>query len=472
MTQILTTHTFNKSTVLRDITRQQRVKFQTRLSIKWLWTIFLFAQFISLTRAFYVENFNLSSLWQDIFTAIAVASVVFLPLIVFLYARIGYDWRQYLPVSVKKWIWLMLALVVLGFLHGVWVGNLITQVIIDTSVYLMIIFCIILGSLPVFWQDVDGISKQFLFAGFVLSVLTFPQITNSISWFNPIERVGVLTLAYDIKSGLEMWPFFLLSSRQRSYQTILFVYAVLGLITLQQILFQKRAPLVLIGLYLVLFIIVQPIIYQRYIPRLKNIVSNIFINFSFIFTLVSFAFISFMLVPTWILDGQLQGLKQRFSDEKYSGLVQQAIIENERYLEVEYMLDSLSPTEYIWGRGFGGYFTVGYDFILELSRENFWIKEAYTVGRREVHIGMFMPFLKGGIILFITYFFIVLMALYRWRTAVLSPLGIAALGVVVLDVIHLSQGGGFILTDSFRLIIVSASIGVCLSTAKMDVVLR
>ena len=59
----------------------------------------------------------------------------------------------------------------------------------------------------------------------------------------------------------------------------------------------------------------------------------------------------------WLFRGQAAGLVARISGERYSGGASGMLTwENERFSEVAMFFRTLEPQEYVFGRGFGGYF--------------------------------------------------------------------------------------------------------------------
>ncbi len=434
-----------------------------RKAARFLFFVFMLIQFISLTRVFYIETFNLNSGWNDIFSGLAITSVGLLYLVLKQYERTGCNWKYYAPRYLAVWVKIILFLIVGFTLLGLVRGNALPYIAIDEGVYLILILGISLGVLPFFWQDMDKILIFFVGAGVILNLITFPQIYSNLTQSTATARLGVLTLAYDIKAGMSMWPFLLLTSRSRSRGLILFIFAVAIFDLLQQILFQKRFPLVMILIYLFIFLFVQPI-FLRTRRKFNN--KNLFSLIAMIIVFVSVSIIIPRVVPVWVLEGQWSGLQQRFSDDAYGGnLLHEATIANERYHEVNYMLRHLNLADYILGRGFGGYFIINSDY--PLPYENSWLPEANNFGRREIHIGALMPLLKGGIILSGAYFFIMIAALLQWKKNLAIPFRNGAYVIVVLEVLQLSQGGAFILTQSYHLVMLAISLGICFSTANI-----
>lgn len=112
------------------------------------------------------------------------------------------------------------------------------------------------------------------------------------------------------------------------------------------------------------------------------------------------------------------------------GVAATVLSENERWAEVGYLAEELHGVEWLMGRGMGGVFLSNQ--IQSLSVDTVSGDE---FGRTSTHAGAALPFLKGGVFLFILYFFPLLRVIARlrnWRR--LDPITLAAAisGLVLL----------------------------------------
>jgi hypothetical protein len=101
------------------------------------------------------------------------------------------------------------------------------------------------------------------------------------------------------------------------------------------------------------------------------------------------------------------------------------------------MLDSFSVSDWLMGRGLGGFF-----FIDNWTAGVTEVSESRDVGRATVHIGFFYPLLKGGIVFTLLYFWFAFRSfLPKGRIWKENPYNVAAWIVIPVYVLFLFAEG-------------------------------
>jgi len=166
-------------------------------------------------------------------------------------------------------------------------------------------------------------------------------------------------------------------------------------------------------------------------------------------------------VAPWLFHGQIAGLTERISGQRYSGGATGMLTwENERFLEAAMFLRSMEPQEWILGRGFGGY------YVPDASSWGVWLDDVQEVGRRQLHVGALMPLLKGGLALSLAYYALLVTALLRGARSLAEPFAAAAFFIVLLQALFLLQEGFFMMSVSFDLVMVGLCMGHLLSSLR------
>jgi hypothetical protein len=219
----------------------------------------------------------------------------------------------------------------------------------------------------------------------------------------------------------------------------------------QQVLFQKRSPTFRIALFLAVFFVALPILLRRD-PSVERRVRRTFAAIGAVAVALALS------AAPWLFQGQAQGLWDRISGQRYSGGAAGMLTwENERFYEARMFFATTEPLDWAIGRGFGGY------FVPDDPEWGVWLEDVGEYGRRQLHVGGLMPFFKGGLLLAVTYYACLALALHRGRRAVGEPLGAAAFFVVLLHAVFLLQEGWFVMSMSFDLAMVGLCMGHLLS---------
>jgi hypothetical protein len=415
---------------------------------------FLAAQFVSLTRVFLIDH--LGGVAAYVASQAGLMSVGLLPLAVLAYGLRAGSLCGRLTAGARVWAVLVLALSVLLFLYG-WTekGYQVTAVIHDFAPYVVIVLCAVLGSMSRVWEDSDGALIALFVAALAVNALGMGGMTEVVSEAQPDDRAGIGIVAYRTQGALAFWPLLLLTARLRRRHVAVLAFAGVCFVLAQQILFQKRAPTLRIALFLLVFFLV--------LPRLSHVrqrMSERWVRTAFAATVLAGLVVAGGLAP-WLFRGQLEGLRERISGERYAGgAAGMLTYQNERFYEVGMFLETLEPQDWAFGRGFGGY------FVPRDEQWGVWLDDVGEFGRRQLHVGGLMPFFKGGLVLAVTYYSGLLLTLVRGRRQLGDPFAAAAFFVVLLHALFLLQEGWFVMSMSFDLAMVGLCMGYLLSTER------
>lgn len=97
----------------------------------------------------------------------------------------------------------------------------------------------------------------------------------------------------------------------------------------------------------------------------------------------------------------------------WRGVMSTVTVENERWNEVQLMMEEFSDLDFLIGRGVGGAFLVNADspFFLDFIDQD-------SVGRFVTHAGAALPVLKGGVLFWTVYYlpmFVLFSRVFKWR---------------------------------------------------------
>jgi hypothetical protein len=171
---------------------------------------------------------------------------------------------------------------------------------------------------------------------------------------------------------------------------------------------------------------------------------------------------------------QLQSLTQRFvgagsgQQQESTGLIASFFLENERFALAKRMFDDFSPWEWIVGRGMGGHFVIDItlndnDRVRQMQYLSHFLRDVGDFGRRGIEVGWLMPFLKGGLALFGLIFLGFFKALLRLDRLRSDPISLVAWTWLLIEAVFLLQGGSFLISASYRLVLLGACLGRCLA---------
>jgi hypothetical protein len=413
---------------------------------------FLLAQFLSLTRLFW--STHLGDGVTSLASLAGLLSVGLLaPAVVGYGLRAGSLFGTLVPVG-RIWVVAVLALSIFLFFFG-WLtkGNVITACLHDLAPYLVLLACAVLGSIPRVWQDSDRLLVALFAVGLVINAVGMTEITQVVSESYAEDRAGVGIVAYRTQGALAFWPLLFLTARLRSSRVALLAIAGVFFVLAQQILFQKRAPSFRIALYMLVFLFVLPLLRRPQTPApSEGRVRTWFLAVG------ALALVVAITVAPWLFHGQIAGLFERISGQRYSGgATGMLTFENERFLEVAMFLRTMHAEEWAFGRGFGGY------YVPDETSWGIWLDDVNEFGRRQLHVGALMPLLKGGLVFMVAYYTGLLAALVRGARSLSEPFAAACFFVLVLHALFLMQEGFFMMSVSFDLTMVGLCMGHLLS---------
>lgn len=412
--------------------------------------VFLLAQFLSLTRLFW------STRAGDAVSALAslagLLSVALLAPAVLAYGLGVSSLFGTLVPAARAWVAAVLGLSSFLFFYG-WLlkDNVVTAALHDLAPYLVLVASAILGSVPRAWEDSDGFLVLLFVVALAINAAGMTEMTRVVTESYAEDRAGVGIVAYRTQGALAFWPLFLLTARLRQPRIALLAFAGVFFVLAQQILFQKRAPTFRIALFVFVFLFMLP----RLRPRSEGRVRAWFLGTAAVALCLAVA-----LAP-WLFHGQIAGLAERISGQRYTGGAAGMLTwENERFFEASMFLGTLEPQEWIFGRGFGGY------FVPPAPGWGVWLDDVQEFGRRQLHVGGLMPFFKGGLALSLAYYCGLALALFRGARSRAEPFAAAAFYVVLLHALFLLQEGFFIMSLSFDLVMVGLCMGHLLSSRR------
>lgn len=423
---------------------------------------FLLAQFLSLTRLFW--STRLGDGVSALASLAGLLSVCLLAPAVLAYGlRAGGLFGTLVP-GAQAWVVTVLGLSSFLFFHG-WLvkGNVVTAAAHDLAPYLVLVASAILGSLPRVWEDADPFIVLLFALALAVNAAGMTEMTQVVTESYAEDRAGVGIVAYRTQGALAFWPLLFLTARLRRPRIALLAFVGVFFVLAQQILFQKRAPSLRIALFVLVFLFVLP----RLRPRAATSgPSERRVRAWFLGT-AAVALCLAVAVAPWLFHGQIAGLAERISGQRYSGGAAGMLTwENERFFEASMFLHTLEPQELILGRGFGGY------FVPDAPGWGVWLDDVQEFGRRQLHVGALMPFFKGGLALSVAYYAGLALALFRGARSLAEPFAAAAFFVLLLHAFFLLQEGFFIMSVSFDLAMVGLCMGHLLSQRRGPAVHR
>lgn len=424
--------------------------------------LFLACQFLSLTRPFFVPHGG--SAFEALATNAGMYSVFLLVPAVFGYgAYTGSVFGTLIPAA-RGWIVVMLILCVFLFFYGwLYMGNIHTAAAHDFAPYSVILAAAILGSNRRVWATSNRTVMILFFLALVVNAIGMTEITTAVSEFHADDRAGVATLAYRTQGALAFWPLLFLTATLRTKRAALLIFAGVFFVLAQQILFQKRAPTFRVTLFIVIFLFVLPRLARRNRALQAGDGSpSVWRGLRRLFTTIGLTAAAVALAAApWLFEGQIQGLYRRITGQAYTGgAAGMLTYENERFYEAKMFMRVLDSSDYVIGRGFGGY------FIPDDIEWGFWLPDVAEFGRRQLHVGGMMPFFKGGFVLALTYYFGVGLALVRGKRSLAEPFAAGCFFVVLLYLLFLTIEGSFIMSSSYDLVVAGLCMGHLLSSER------
>ena len=430
--------------------------------------LFLIAQFVSMSRQFVMsvlgDNFN------QVAAVVGYGSVALLPIAMLLY-RNNVPREDGLDSEGRGWATLILLMATIALFYGLWRGYDLRESIQDYAPYLVIFAFTHLGAQTRFWRDLQKLLPHIVALAVLVNILGFDGYISAIT-IDDQQRVARQTLSYFTQATLDLWPLLLFLSFGRGMLPTITAAGAAAFALLQQILFQKRLGSVYVIFQIFVALIVIPHIGRKswpfWRPSHGKAVRVIFFKVGLLAVLTGVLF-----QPKIVFD-QFQGLMDRFQGRGLhdqtsgSGLLTTATGENDRIEIARQLIADFQPLEYLTGRGMGGHFvndiklSESYQHLREQT-EALFLQDVGVFGRREIEIGILMPFLKGGFILFFCYLAGQYLALRRRGICMSNQTSTACWLLLLIENSFLLQGGGFIMSATFKLVVIGACLGRCFS---------
>jgi len=317
---------------------------------------------------------------------------------------------------------------------------------------------LILGTSRRFWVDFESVGFHILILGFLVNIPssfiikpTYHIDVESLADITGSGRIAILILAYKTQWALAFSPYFFLISDKFGKGKKILIYIIFFFNIFQQIIFQKRAPIIRFITYLVLNFFA----FKSFPNGRKRVLKW---NTILYYTLIVFLSVSILtfIIPIDLLYSQVEGLLKRLQGETghvggtYSNPVLSIFsTENERIIEVLIYLESCNISDIFFGKGFGGYF---YDNLI------------FKLDRAQIHIGIFNFMLKNGIFMMLIYFFSVLICILKYSTIKKKLEANARFWcVMVTSLFYFMEGFHYYNSASFDLILLFTSIGYIIS---------
>lgn len=384
-----------------------------------------------------------------IFTNISYFSLTLIPVLLFTYIK------SPIRFSVKIIVFSGILIYFFCAINGLFIyNNPFNFIGFDFSNGFTIISFIILGTQPDFWDDFLRSAFWFHFFGIVINIWgTF--IITDVDYFSMMldtdknNRVALLFLSYQTQMAVYLWTFLLFSYKKLNKWKLFFLVFSIIFIIVQQILFQKRAPIGRIMAFILAFIFF--VNEFKLFSYKKALIAKVQV---ILLVVMTSAFGIFIYLKDNFIINQLIGLGNRFSNPSYESK-KIGFFSFERIDEIIIMFNTFKWFEFIFGKGLGGYYE---DYTRYYAFQENPILHKYI--SQSPHIGIFDSYLKGGIFLFIFYNLVFIGALLRFRytkgNEILSfsfILLLFAFFFLYIEGFHAQN------TSCFQLILISISIG-------------
>jgi hypothetical protein len=407
--------------------------------------VFLWGQFLSLTRHFLTKF--LGERWLEFAKYPAVLSIVFLVIATVLYGRKNSsDILFFLNSAGRTWVTLMSFATSLLVIYGWYNGFSILIVMKEFGPYVIIVCCSILGSLPGFFRSFRDSVFILTMVAVVVNILGFSDMEELLDKQGVGSRSGTESVSYTTYSALGFWPLLLLTNHGEPLVKGMLVYGGSAFALLQQVFFQKRLGTVYAALVWFMFFVKGQTVANRGFSKFRA--KSKIIAFLLLLTA---AFVVFAIFPEFV-SSQITSLMERFKNSETDHRLNESFV----------MLNQLDTTEIFIGKGFGGYYTIQYG--------NKSLGEYYEdlgfIARRELHIGLAMPMLKGGLLFTILVLAFPIKTIFaNWRKS-LDSVTNALKAILAMILCHSLYGGMFMLSEPYFAVLFGLALGRCNSSVN------
>lgn len=288
------------------------------------------------------------------------------------------------------------AVVVMLFAYGLLRMNRGYYAASEAWGFLLIGAFAVIGRYDQVWEDILKPMLVMFWIGVLLIVFGLSR-RGSHDWSDMSLALGwtegaaggsrfVNSLGFDLRHMLYFWvPLFSMSAfgRLKGFWKLAGLTTPVAVFAIGAILFEFRSELILTATTLFMVLAVIPMLRKRLQLKQGLLIMGV--------ALVAFAVI-------WS-KGEMAGLMERFESKGMS---------DSRTYESQGMLMDLSSYEYVVGRGMGGWYRPPAGWTAGVEA----IRGTSEAGRYQVHIGIMLTVLKGGLLLFVLYLMLIVRTLW------------------------------------------------------------
>jgi len=309
---------------------------------------------------------------------IRVLSIVSGPLFLLLSTFIAITEGQFRRIKnrYRAWIILLLLYFIFIIINGLLINrNEIRLITLDMLMFAMVFPGILIGAKQVNWIKID---KIFINIFFINVLVLLPYIWSYGSLMQEMRRTiitGYGQIPYFFWGGLTIWPYILLTIKNRSlfYKIV----SILGIVLYFYfaLVFLKRSPFGYAILFLLLYLISNKL-------NIKTVMRNFSLSFVAII-------ISFLIFRQINVSSTVERLQDRFLEK---GSLTNTLLQSDRITnDYGMVLSQFSGLEYMIGRGLGG-------VVRDVN--NSYAEEMTST----LHNGPALMMLKGGFIWMIIWY--------------------------------------------------------------------
>jgi hypothetical protein len=314
----------------------------------------------------------------------------------------------------KGFVSIYMVLILVLALRGMYSGHIIRSIYNEFFSFSYILVFMVLGQYEQMWKDLMRILWVPTVVMSILCIIslkyeaysmteTFIAETSTISG----DRWATATLGYQNIRTMELWPLvfvFGFMKQRMSWQTVAALFVFLSFMFLS-VWFQKRAPTIRGVAYFVSVLLIMRHIKARWSYLLLPIM--------------------FMVIATTcyylIKSENFVFLLERFQSRDFAE-------GGGRLYELEEMLLGFNTSDWLFGRGLGGYYLID-----NWSAGMKAVNTSGLIGRDIMHIGIFYPLLKGGVLFCVIFYWYAFRLFYfkdqSWRSNIYNLAALAVLPV-------------------------------------------
>lgn len=340
---------------------------------------------------------------------------------------------------------ILVSLIALGI--GIYKGYLYTVIIQDFGSVLLYVSGIFIGSKKLNWYYIKKYYYIVMILGGLVALVSLSTI-GSIALRS--DTYG--SLPYELQYFL--WPvyFFILTypfESNKKYKRIIIFVIILQLF--EQIIFQKRLPLVKTVLLITIAFFIIPSSFSKYQIIIRNITV----------ILMSFLVSAILISPFFGNKAMQEAVDSLFERFTSSGSVYNTAVYDARFQAVPIVLANVHKDEELLGKGFGN----------TLKTRDFWWNRVNTggqfVGVSTTEIGQLWLYWKGGIMLFLLLNLFFITILFSYKKIRKEPVQFAFWIMVLVQFLFL-YGESWVGANQFNLILYGMCAGQLISKDKIS----